>query len=152
VVRPADVSNSPELLDRLGVVAVNSALSVDVYGHANSTQLNATHVVNGIGGSGDFSRNCPLAILALPSTTDGGRSRIVPMVTHVDHTEHDVDVVVTEHGVADLRGTCPRERAGAIVEECASPDARADLRDYLERAADGGGHLHHDLDTAFDWH
>jgi succinyl-CoA:acetate CoA-transferase len=151
VVRPASVSNSPELVDRFGVVGVNSALSVDVYGHVNSTHVNGTHVVNGVGGSGDFTRHCPVAVVALPSTTSGGTSRVVPMVTHVDHTEHDVDVVVTEQGVADLRGLSPRERAAEIVAECAHPDVREDLRAYLGRAEEGGGHLPHDLDSAFDW-
>ncbi len=151
VVRPASVSNSPELVDRFGVVGVNSALSVDVYGHVNSTHVGGTHVVNGIGGSADFTRNCPLAVVALPSRTDGGTSRVVPMVTHVDHTEHDVDVVVTEQGVADLRGLSPRERATELVSACAHPDVRGDLRAYLERAATGGGNLPHDLDSAFDW-
>ncbi len=151
VVRPADVSNSPELIDRFGVVGVNSALSVDVYGHVNSTHVGGTHVVNGVGGSGDFTRHCPVAVVALPSRTGGGTSRVVPMVTHVDHTEHDVDVVVTEQGVADLRGLSPRERAVKLVAECAHPEVRDDLRAYLGRAERGGGHLPHDLDSAFDW-
>jgi len=151
VVRPASVSNSPGLVDRFGVVGVNSALSVDVYGHVNSTHVGGTHVVNGVGGSADFTRNCPLAVVALPSRTDGGTSRVVPMVTHVDHTEHDVDVVVTEQGVADLRGLSPRERATELVSACAHPEVRGDLRAYLDRAASGGGHLPHDPDSAFDW-
>jgi len=151
VVRPASVSNSPEVIDRFGVVGVNSALSVDVYGHANSTHIGGTHVVNGIGGSADFSRNCPLAVVALPSTTGDGTSRIVPMVAHVDHTEHDVDVVVTEHGLADLRGLSPRERAERVVESCADPEVRPALRAYLERAEDGAGNCPHDLGSAFDW-
>jgi len=151
VVRPASVSNSPEVIDRFGVIGINSALSVDVYGHANSTHVNGTHVVNGIGGSGDFTRSCPLSIIALPSTTSGGTSRVVPMVTHVDHTEHDVDVVVTEHGLADLRGLSPRERADRMIAECADPDVRPDLRAYRDRAADTAGNIPHHLPSAFDW-
>ncbi|WP_135830308.1 acetyl-CoA hydrolase/transferase C-terminal domain-containing protein [Halorussus halobius] len=163
VLRPTDVSNSPALIDRFGVVAVNSALEVDAYGHANSTNVGGTRMVNGVGGSGDFARNAALSVFALPSTaSDGDVSRVVPMVPHVDHTEHDVDVVVTEQGVADLRGTSPRERARLLVEECAHPDFRERLRAYLDRArrggddADGGegargGHLPHDLDAAFSW-
>ena len=151
VLRPASVSNSAEVVDRFGVVGVNSALSVDVYGNVNSTHLGGTHVVNGIGGSADFSRNCPLAIVALPSRTDGGTPRVVPMVTHVDHTEHDVDVIVTEQGLADLRGLSPRERAERMVAACAHPDDRDDLRAYLDRAGRTGGNLPHDLDFAFDW-
>jgi succinyl-CoA:acetate CoA-transferase len=149
VVRPASVSNSPEVIDRFGVVGINSALSVDLYGNANSTHIDGTHVVNGIGGSADFSRNCPLAVVALPSRTGGGTSRVVPMVTHADHTEHDIDAVVTEHGLADLRGLSPRERAARIVKQCAHPDIRPDLRAYLDRT--DGGNTPHDLDSAFDW-
>lgn len=152
VLRPGDVSNSPALIDRFGVVAVNSAVEVDLYGHVNSTTVNGSRMLNGVGGSGDFTRNAPLSIVALPSTAAGGDiSRIVPMVPHVDHTEHDLDIVITEHGVADLRGTSPRERAPLLVEECAHPDYCERLREYLDRAHDDGGHAPHDLDTTFSW-
>ncbi|MFC4360488.1 acetyl-CoA hydrolase/transferase C-terminal domain-containing protein [Halobium salinum] len=153
VVRNADVSNSPALIDRFGVLAVNSALEVDVYGNANSTHLSGTHVANGIGGSGDFSRHSALGVLALGSTArDGAISRVVPMVPHVDHTEHDLDVVVTEQGVADLRGLAPRERARELVEQCAHPDYRGPLEAYLDRANEGGGHIPHDLEEAAAWY
>ena len=152
VVRNASVSNDPALVDRFGVVAVNTALEVDCYGHANSTHLRGTDVVNGIGGSGDFTRNAHLSVVALGSTAGSGEiSRIVPLATHVDHAEHDVDVVVTERGLADLRGTSPSERADLLVERCAHPDFRADLRAYLDRARSGGGHEPHDFDSAFGW-
>jgi succinyl-CoA:acetate CoA-transferase len=150
VLRPADISNRPGLVDRFGVVAVNSALEVDVYGHVNSTHVDGTRALNGIGGSGDFTRNSPLSVIALPSTAGDDISRVVPMVPHVDHTEHDVDVVVTEHGVADLRGTSPRERARKLV-SCADPSVRPALNDYLADAAEGGGNTPHDRDAAFDW-
>lgn len=153
VLRPADLSNNPTLVDRFGVASVNSALEVDVYGHTNSTHVNGSKVINGIGGSGDFFRHSPLAILALPSTAAGGDiSRVVPMVPHTDHTEHDLDVVVTEQGVADLRGTAPRERASKLVENCAHPSFRDDLHDYLDAATKRGGHIPHDLDRALSWH
>lgn len=152
VLRPADLSNSPTLVDRFGVIAVNSALEVDLYGHVNSTHVNGSRMLNGIGGSGDFTRNSPLSVIALPSTAaDGDISRIVPMVPHVDHTEHDVDVVVTERGVADLRGTSPRERARVLLESCTHPDFEPDLESSLERADASGGHEPHDLETAFSW-
>jgi succinyl-CoA:acetate CoA-transferase len=152
VLRPADVSNRASLIDRFGVVAVNSALEVDLYGHVNSTHVNGSKMLNGVGGSGDFTRNAPLSVIALPSTAAGGDiSRIVPMVPHADHTEHDVDVIVTEQGVADLRGTSPRERASELVENCAHPSVREDLRAYLDRAAETGGHEPHELETAFSW-
>lgn len=153
VLRPGDLSNSPTLIDRFGVVAVNSALEVDLFGHVNSTHVNGTRVMNGVGGSADFNRYSPLAVLALPSTAAGGDiSRIVPMVPHVDHTEHDIDVVVTEQGVADLRGNSPRETAAALITHCAHLDYRDELQDYLDRGKENGGHIPHDIETALDWH
>ncbi|MFB6081193.1 MAG: acetyl-CoA hydrolase/transferase C-terminal domain-containing protein [Halanaeroarchaeum sp.] len=152
VLRPADVSNRAELVDRFGVVAVNSAVEVDIYGNVNSTHVRGTHVLSGIGGSGDFNRNGLLSITALPATTsDGAVSRIVPAVGHVDHPEHDVDVVVTEHGVADLRGLSPVERAELLVAECADPAYRDRLREYLDHATEREGRVPHDLSVAYDW-
>lgn len=152
VLRPASLSNRAELVDRFGVVAVNSALEVDLYGNANSTHVGGKTLINGIGGSGDFARNGLLSVVALPSTVgDGSLSRVVPMVPHVDHTEHDVAVVVTEHGVADLRDRSPRERARLLLRNCADPSFRDDLRAYLDRADRDGGHVAHDLKTVFDW-
>ncbi len=151
VLRPSYVSNDPNLVDRFGVIGVNSALEVDIYGNVNSTHIGGSRVVNGIGGSGDFNRHSPLAITALGSVTgDGEHSRVVPMVSHVDHTEHDVDVLITEHGVADLRTRSPRERARAVI-EIAHPEYRDALRAYLERAEQAGGNTPHDLETVFDW-
>lgn len=151
VLRPSDLSNSAELIDRFGVVAVNSALEVDLYGHLNSTHVNGTHVIYGVGGSGDFNRNAMITVVVLPSTADNGTiSRIVPMVPHVDHTEHDIDVVVTEQGVADLRACSPRERAEKVI-TVAHPEFQDDLREYLERGRRNGGHMPHDLETALNW-
>jgi succinyl-CoA:acetate CoA-transferase len=152
VVRPAEISNSPEVVNRLGVIGVNSALEVDIYGHVNSTHVKGTHMINGLGGSGDFNRNSLLPIVALGSTAkDGTVSRIVPFATHVDHTEHEAAVIVTEHGVADLRGLSPRERAETLIANCADPSFRPALRSYIERAKQAGGNVLHDLPTAFDW-
>jgi succinyl-CoA:acetate CoA-transferase len=152
VLRSTEISNNPALVDRFGVVAVNSALEVDVYGHVNSTHVDGSRVINGVGGSGDFNRNALVSVTALPSTArDGAISRVVPMVPHVDHTEHEIDVIVTDQGIADLRGLAPNERSAAIVDCCADPSVRPALRDYLSRARDGSGHTPHDLDTAFDW-
>lgn len=153
VVRQSSISNNPSLITRLGVVGVNSAAEVDLYGNANSTHVRGTHVLNGIGGSGDFIRNSLLSIVALPSRARGGSiSRIVPMVPHVDHTEHDVHVVVTEQGVADLRGLAPHERAERVIENCAHPDFVETLREYFEGALESSGHIPHNLDRAFEMH
>ena len=152
VLRPADISNSPALIDRFGVVGINSAVDIDIYGNVNSTHIGGTDVVNGIGGSGDFNRNALLSIVALPASASGGDiSRVVPFARHVDHTEHDVDVFITEHGVADVRGCSPTERAEEIIERCADPRFVPALEAYLERAMKGPGHLPQDFETAFGW-
>lgn len=149
VLRPADVSNAPELIDRFGVLGINSAVEVDLAGNANATHINGHRLLNGIGGGGDFARNSRLGVVALPSTAaEGSISRIVPKVPHVDHTEHDASIVVTEHGVADLRGLSPRERGRALV-EIAAEQYRDDLRAYLDRT--GSGNTPFDRDTAFEW-
>lgn len=148
--RPADVSNAPGPVRRFGVVAVNAAVEVDLTGHINSTHLRATQMVNGLGGSGDYTRNALVSCIALPSTAAGGDiSRVVPMATHVDHTEHDADVLVTEQGVADLRGLSPRERAREVI-PVAHPTFRPKLEAYLERGLERGGHTPHDIETALD--
>lgn len=153
VVRPSSVSNNPSVINRLGVVGINSAAEVDIYGNANSTHINGSHVINGIGGSGDFIRNSLLSIIALPSTAkDGAVSRIVPMVPHVDHTEHDLNIVITEQGIADLRGLSPNERAETLIENCAHPAFTDDLWEYFERAQESSGHIPHDLEHSFDMH
>ena len=74
----------------------------------------------------------------------------MPFVSHQDSSEHDVNVIVTEQGVADLRGKSPAERAQLIIENCAHPDYRPLLRDYLKIAR--GGHTRHILPAAFAMH
>jgi acyl-CoA hydrolase len=151
VLRPQELSNNPEIIRRLGVIGMNAALEVDIYGHANSTHVCGTDLMDGIGGSGDFTRNSYLSILMCPSVAKGGRvSSIVPMVSHVDHSEHSVQVVVTEQGLADLRGLGPVERAHRIIGQCAHPAYRDYLSRYIERAR--SGHIRHDLTACFELH
>ncbi len=153
ILRPQEVSNSSEVVGRLGLVTMNTAVEVDIYGNVNSSHLSGNMVINGIGGSGDFSRNALISIFMTPSTgREGAFSRIVPHVTHVDHTEHEVHVIITEQGVADLRGLDPRERAVRIIENCAHPRYREALMDYYSRALRRGGHTPMLLDEAFRWH
>ncbi|MBV8660326.1 MAG: acetyl-CoA hydrolase/transferase family protein [Burkholderiales bacterium] len=153
VLRPQEVSNHPELIRRLGIIAVNTALEADIYGNVNSTHVLGTHMMNGIGGSGDFARNAFLSVFATKSVAKAGKvSSIVPMVTHVDHNEHDVDVIVTEVGLADLRGLAPRERAQRIIERCVAEPYRTMLREYVAEANARGGHTPHVLEKAFEWH
>jgi len=154
ILRPQEISNNPEIARRLGVIAMNTALEADIYGNTNSTHMFGTRMVNGIGGSGDFSRNAGLTVMLTPSVAKGGAiSRIVPHVTHYDHTEHEIHVMVTEQGVADLRGLDPREKVAVMIEKCAHPDYRDMLWDYYNRAKkEVGGHIPILLDEAYSWH
>lgn len=155
VLRPQEMSNHPELVRRLGVIAMNAMIECDIYGNVNSTHIMGTSVMNGIGGSGDFARNAYLSFFMTPSVAkDGAISCIVPMVSHVDHTEHDVEIIVTEQGLADLRGLSPTQRARLVIEKCAHPDFRPALGDYFERAlaSKGGKHTPHLLQEALSWH
>jgi succinyl-CoA:acetate CoA-transferase len=155
LLRPQEISNHPEIIRRLGVLAMNGLIEADIYGNVNSTHVMGSRIQNGIGGSGDFARNAYISFFLTPSTAKGGAiSTIVPMVSHVDHTEHDVAVIVTEQGLADLRGLPPRRRAELVIERCAHPDYRPLLRDYYERALRDapGRHTPHLLGEALSWH
>lgn len=139
LLRSQQVSNAPEVIRRLGVVAMNTPVEFDIYGHANSTCVQGSKMLNGLGGSADFLRNAKISIMhapsARPSKTDPfGITSIVPMCSHVDQTEHDLDVFVTEQGLADVRGLCPRDRAKVIIEKCAHPVYKPILMDYYNFA------------------
>lgn len=155
ILRPQEISNHPEVIRRLGCLAMNGMIEADIYGNVNSTHVMGSSIQNGIGGSGDFARNAWVSIFLTPSTAKNGAiSCIVPMASHVDHTEHDVHVLVTEQGIADLRGLPPRRRAQQIINNCAHPDYRPALQDYLDRAtaSNAGKHTPHMLDEALSWH
>ncbi|CAG8588278.1 1052_t:CDS:10 [Cetraspora pellucida] len=162
VLRSQSVSNSPEIIRRLGVIAMNTPVEFDIYGHANSTHVNGTKMLNGLGGSNDFLRNAKLSIVHTPSTRPTkkdpiGISCIVPMCSHVDQTEHDLDILVTEQGLADVRGLAPIERARVIIDKCAHPKYKPILNDYLNLAETrcmkiGAAHEPHLLDKVFKMH
>lgn len=153
VFRPQEITNHPEAIRRSGVISFNTALEVDIYGNVNSTHVSGTRVMNGIGGSGDFARNARISIFVTQSTAKGGAiSTIVPFVSHVDHTNHDVDVIVTEQGYADLRGLAPAQAAEKIIENCIHPDYKPQARAYFEEAKARGGQTPHVLEKAFSWH
>ncbi|WP_188207898.1 acetyl-CoA hydrolase/transferase family protein [Alkalibacillus aidingensis] len=153
IMRPQEISNFPEIIRRLGLISINTALEFDIYGNVNSTHVSGTKMMNGIGGSGDFARNARLAVFVTKSIAkDGKISSVVPFVPHVDHTEHDVDVLVTEQGYADLRGLAPRQRVELIIENCAHPMYRDQLREYYEEALQRGGQTPHVLEKALSWH
>lgn len=151
VLRPSEISNNPGLARRLGIISLNTAIEVDIFGNVNSTHVNGTKMMNGIGGSGDFTRNSYLSIFLTPSTAKNGAiSCIVPKVTHEDHNEHSVKIVVSEYGVADLRGKGPRKRAEELIEKCAHPDYRPLLHEYLNRGVKG--HIPQDIYSCFAFH
>ena len=151
VIRQSEIANSPEVIRRLGSIAINTAIECDIYGNENSSHICASRLMNGIGGSCDYERNGYVSIFTTPSTAkDGKISAIVPFCSHIDSTEHDVDVIVTEQGVADLRGKGPLHRAHEIIENCAHPDYRPLLREYLRIAEKG--HTPHNLRAAFAMH
>lgn len=154
ILRPQNISNAPEVLRRLGIIGINTAIEFDIYGNVNSTHISGTKMMNGIGGSGDFARNAYLSIFVCQAASKENKiSHVLPMVSHVDHTEHDVDILVTDQGLADLRGLCPRERAEVIIENCVHPEFREEIREYFERAKETvGGHTPHILSEAFKFH
>lgn len=155
VLRPQEISNHPELVRRLGCLAMNGLIEADIYGNVNSTHVMGSRIQNGIGGSGDFARNAYISIFMTPSIAKGGAiSAIVPQVAHVDHINQDVQVIVTEQGLADLRGLSPKQRARLIIENCAHPDYRPMLADYYARALKGSYGLHAPSlpGEALSWH
>lgn len=151
VLRPQEISNNPEVARRLGLITINTALEADIYGNINSTHVLGTKMMNGIGGSGDFTRNACISIYTTPSTAKGGAiSSFVPMVSHLDHSEHSVKVIITEHGIADLRGKSPIQRAHEIIENCVDPQYQPMLREYL--ALSKVSHTQHNLALALAMH
>lgn len=151
VLRPQEISNNPEVARRLGLITINTALEADIFGNINSTHVLGTKMMNGIGGSCDFTRNAYISIFTTPSTAkDGKISSIVPMVSHLDQSEHSVKVLITEYGVADLRGKSPIQRAHCIIDNCVHPDYRDMLRRYLESAPKA--HTPMNIYTCFEMH
>ena len=152
LLRPSEISNCPEIIARLGICSMNTAIEVDIYGHVNSTKIGGSMMMNGVGGSADFTCNAMLSTFTCSSTTKNGCiSSIVPFCSHVDHTEHYVDAIITEYGVADLRNKCATEKAEALI-AIAHPDYRPLLREYMQLALQRGGHTPHILPAAFAMH
>lgn len=127
-------THSPDRMARLSRFhAINSAIEVDLTGQVNAETAGGLHL-GAVGGQVDFVRGARLseggrAIIALPSTTREGKSRIVPSVPTVTCARSDVDVIVTEHGVAELAGQDLDERARRMI-AIAAPE----WREPLERA------------------
>lgn len=151
LLRPQEIANNPEIVRRIGIVSINTALEADIFGNINSTHVLGQKMMNGIGGSGDFTRNAYISIFTCPSTAKGGNiSAIVPMCSHMDHSEHSVQVLVTEHGVADFRGKDPRERAELVINNCVDPAYKDLLWTYYKLTANG--HTPHSFRSAFAFH
>lgn len=116
------------------LVAINSAISVDLTGQVNADSI-GSRIYSGVGGQVDFIRAARLSldgrsIIAMPSTARGGEtSRIVPELAAgagVVTSRADVDTVVTEHGIAELHGKSIAERIEALI-EIADPRFRGEL-------------------------
>ncbi|MCL2039954.1 MAG: acetyl-CoA hydrolase/transferase family protein [Bacteroidetes bacterium] len=151
ILRPQEISNNSGIARRLGVIAMNTAIEMDIFGNVNSTHITGTDMMNGIGGSGDFSRNSYISIFSAPSVAKNGNiSAIVPMCSHTDHTEHDTMIFITENGIADLRCLSPIDKAKKIIENCAHEDYKEILWDYLKLSE--GKHTPHTLSKAFNMH
>ena len=151
LLRPQEISNNPEVARRLGLIAINTALEADIFGNINSTHVSGTRMMNGIGGSGDFTRSAMLSIYTTPSTAKGGMiSAFVPMVSHLDHSEHSVKIIISEYGVADLRGKSPIQRANTIIDNCVHPDYKPLLKEYLDMGIKG--HTPQNLKCCFAFH
>jgi acyl-CoA hydrolase len=151
VLRPQELSNNPEVVRRLGLITINTALEADIFGNINSTHVLGAKMMNGLGGSGDVTRAAYISIYTCPSTAKGGAiSAIVPMVSHQDHSEHSVKILITEHGIADLRGKSPIQRANEIIEKCVDPEYKEMLKDYLKSAP--AGHTPMNIDKCFEMH
>ncbi|MDC7226490.1 MAG: acetyl-CoA hydrolase/transferase C-terminal domain-containing protein [Spirochaetales bacterium] len=154
VLRNGDITNSSEVISRLGLIALNTGIEMDIYGNVNSSHISGSRVVNGIGGGAGFAQNAGLSVMMIPSVAKGGAiSGIVPMVSHLDINEHDIDVVITENGLADLRGLDDGERADAIIANCAADSYKAQLSGYLKSARERvGGHHPQLIEEASAWH
>jgi acyl-CoA hydrolase len=130
--RSVDHTHSATVISSIdGFLSVNSGIEVDLFGQVNA-EVAGGRYLGGIGGSVDYLRPAVRAtggrsVIALPATARGAISRIVSRVEQVTVARSDVDVVVTEHGVAELRGMSEGERAKRLV-DIAAPEHRDGLR------------------------
>ena len=148
---PVDVVNNPDVIARnRGIVTINGALAIDIHGQVVADTLDGRQF-SGIGGHEDFVAGPGLSLddrslLCLPSTAtvDGKvRSRIVPWFDAgavITTPRHQIDVVVTEYGIAELQGKTVHQRGKALA-AIAHPDFRDELVEAAERASRGGSPL-----------
>ncbi len=154
VIRNGDITNSSEIINRLSLIALNTGIEIDIYGNVNSSHVSGNRVINGIGGGANFAQNSGLSIILIPSISKGDAiSNIVPMVSHQDICEHDVDVIISENGIADVRGLDDRERAMQIINNCSSPQYKELLKSYFQKAIKSVGGHHPQIPLeAYKWH
>ncbi|MDN8612926.1 acetyl-CoA hydrolase/transferase family protein [Variovorax ginsengisoli] len=141
-IHPVNFTNDPALAGlNDNLVAINATLQIDLLGQCGSESLGHAPF-SGTGGQSDFVRAANRsrggkAFIVLPSTAKGDTiSRIVPSLspgTHVSTSKNDINYVVTEHGVAQLRGKSAKQRAQELI-AIAHPDFRADLTEQAKRA------------------
>lgn len=129
-----DYTNNPHIIaQNKKIVAINSALEVDLLGQVCADTLGARQF-SGVGGQLDFVRGASMAeggkaVIALPATAKGGVSRIVPTLKHgaaITTSRNDVDYVVTDYGIASLKGRTVRDRMSALI-NIAGPHTREEL-------------------------
>ena len=110
VLRPQEISNNPEVIRRLGIIAINTAIEVDIFGHVNSNILGK--IMNGIGGSGDFTCNAYISIYTLSVRNQRRKNKhyCAYMFSYRSY-RNDSMIFITEQGIADLRGKSPRQKS-----------------------------------------
>ena len=141
VLRNMEVANSLIATSSVGLIALNTGIEMDIYGNLNTSHILGRKVVNGIGGGASFAECSALSVMLMPSARkDGAISTFVESTGHVDIVHHDVDVVISEQGIADLRGKTDIEAAQLIISNCVHPDYKDKLADYLDEAIARGGH------------
>jgi 4-hydroxybutyrate CoA-transferase len=138
---PVDYVNNPVVIARNdNMVSINSCIQVDLLGQVVSTSVGLRQI-SGVGGQVDFVRGTNMSkngrvIIAIPSTAGGGKiSKIVPFIDEgaaVTTSRYDVNYVVTEYGIACLKGKTLRDRARELI-GIAHPDFRKTLAEEYER-------------------
>ncbi len=125
LLRPQEISNHPEIVRRLGCLAMNGMIEADIYGNVNSTHIMGSRIQNGIGGSGDFARNAFISIFMTPSIAKSGRisgDRAACQPCRPHHPGRAGDRHRAGAGRSARPGT--RRRAELVIEQCAHPDYR----------------------------
>jgi acetyl-CoA hydrolase len=149
VLRPQEITTSPEIARRLGVISINTALEVDFFWEWEQFPCAGRNLMNGIGSSGDFGVRISRYSFCPSTVRDGRISTIVPHCSHIDHSEHSMQAVVTEQGRRSSDARIGRAGPGRSS-TCAHPDYQEDLTGYFESAT--GGYTPQTFRLAFAMH